>query len=107
MKIHANAPLGPKGRATMVKRVLEEGSRSRRRRGRRKLGRSGPDRAAPTERVTGCSAAAGRAARQTDAAGVRRLQTGWDRVHVCVDDAPAWPTPRCCRTRRRRPLSAS
>lgn len=25
MKIHANAPLGPKGRATMVKRVLEEG----------------------------------------------------------------------------------
>jgi transposase InsO family protein len=24
MKIHANAPLGPKGRATMVKRVLEE-----------------------------------------------------------------------------------
>ena len=25
MKIHANAPLGPKGRKTMVKRVLEEG----------------------------------------------------------------------------------
>jgi transposase len=25
MKIHANAPLGPKGRAIMVKRVLEEG----------------------------------------------------------------------------------
>lgn len=25
MKIHANAPLGPKGRATMVRRVLEEG----------------------------------------------------------------------------------
>jgi transposase InsO family protein len=25
MKLHANAPLGPKGRATMVKRVLEEG----------------------------------------------------------------------------------
>jgi transposase len=24
MKLHANAPLGPKGRATMVKRVLEE-----------------------------------------------------------------------------------
>jgi transposase-like protein len=25
MKLHANAPLGPKGRATMVKRVLEGG----------------------------------------------------------------------------------
>jgi transposase InsO family protein len=25
--------------------------------------------------------------RRTDAAGVRRLQSGWDRVHVCVDDA--------------------
>src|SRR4051794_3248880 len=25
MKIHANAPLGPKGRATMVRRILEEG----------------------------------------------------------------------------------
>ena len=25
MKLHANAPLGPKGRATMVSRVLEEG----------------------------------------------------------------------------------
>ncbi len=24
MKLHANAPLGPKGRAIMVKRVLEE-----------------------------------------------------------------------------------
>jgi transposase InsO family protein len=24
---------------------------------------------------------------RTDAAGVRRLQTGWDRVHICVDDA--------------------
>jgi transposase InsO family protein len=24
---------------------------------------------------------------RTDAAGVRRLQTGWDRVHVCIDDA--------------------
>ena len=24
---------------------------------------------------------------RADAAGVRRLQTGWDRVHVCVDDA--------------------
>jgi hypothetical protein len=31
MKLHANAPLGPKGRAIMVRRVLEEGSRSRRR----------------------------------------------------------------------------
>jgi hypothetical protein len=25
MKLHANAPLGPKGRATMVRRVLDEG----------------------------------------------------------------------------------
>src|SRR4051794_29353025 len=25
MKVHANAPLGPKGRATMVMRVLEQG----------------------------------------------------------------------------------
>ncbi len=25
MKLHGNAPLGPKGRAIMVKRVLEEG----------------------------------------------------------------------------------
>jgi transposase len=25
MKIHANAPLGPRGRAIMVRRVLEEG----------------------------------------------------------------------------------
>jgi hypothetical protein len=25
MKIHANAPLGPKGRALMVRRVIEEG----------------------------------------------------------------------------------
>jgi transposase InsO family protein len=24
---------------------------------------------------------------RTDAEGVRRLQTGWERVHVCVDDA--------------------
>jgi hypothetical protein len=28
MKLHANAPLGPKGRATMVRRVLEEGGRA-------------------------------------------------------------------------------
>jgi hypothetical protein len=31
MKLHANAPLGPKGGVIMVRRVLEEGSRSRRR----------------------------------------------------------------------------
>jgi hypothetical protein len=30
MKLHANAPLGPKGRAIMVKRVLEDGMHSRR-----------------------------------------------------------------------------
>ena len=28
-----------------------------------------------------------KAGARTDAAGVRRLQTGWDRVHVCIDDA--------------------
>ena len=27
MKVHANAPLGPKGRETMVVRVLEQGGR--------------------------------------------------------------------------------
>jgi transposase InsO family protein len=190
MKIHANAPLGPKGRATMVRRVLEEGialteaaeaagvsartarkwvgryraegeagllDRSsapgrvhnttpperveaiaalrrlrmtgpeiaetlematstvsavlkriglgklsrldaekpirryeRRRAGElihidvKKLGRIGPHGAG--HRVLGRSWAK-RALTQTDAAGVRRLQTGWDRVHVCVDDA--------------------
>jgi hypothetical protein len=31
MKIHANAKLGPKGRLVMVKRVVEQAGRSRRR----------------------------------------------------------------------------
>jgi len=50
----------------------------------KKLGRIGPHGAG--HRVLGLSWAK-RAVRQTDAAGVRRLQTGWDRVHVCVDHA--------------------
>lgn len=50
----------------------------------KKLGRIGPHGAG--HRVLGRSWAK-RAATRTDAAGVRRLQTGWDRVHVCVDDA--------------------
>jgi transposase len=190
MKIHANAPLGPKGRATMVKRVLEEGvalteaaeaagvsaRTARKWVGRyraeggaglvdrssaprrvhnttpperveaiaalRRLRMTGPEIAETLEMATSTVSAvlkriglgklsrldaeepirryerrragelihidvkklgrigshgaghrvlgrswAKRAVRQTDAAGVRRLQTGWDRVHVCVDDA--------------------
>jgi transposase InsO family protein len=50
----------------------------------KKLGRIGPHGAG--HRMLGRSwAKEGRT--RTDAAGVRRLQTGWDRVHVCVDDA--------------------
>ena len=50
----------------------------------KKLGRIGPHGAG--HRVLGRSwAKQGRT--RTDAAGVRRLQTGWERVHVCVDDA--------------------
>jgi transposase InsO family protein len=50
----------------------------------KKLGRIGPHGAG--HRVLGRSwAKEGRT--RTDATGVRRLQTGWDRVHVCVDDA--------------------
>jgi transposase InsO family protein len=50
----------------------------------KKLGRIGAHGAG--HRVLGRSWAK-KTATQTDAAGVRRLQTGWDRVHVCVDDA--------------------
>jgi len=50
----------------------------------KKLGRIGPHGAG--HRMLGRSWAK-RAATRTDAAGVRRLQSGWDRVHVCVDDA--------------------
>ncbi len=50
----------------------------------KKLGRIGPHGAG--HRVLG-RAWAGRGATRTDAAGVRRVQTGWERVHVCVDDA--------------------
>jgi transposase InsO family protein len=50
----------------------------------KKLGRIGPLGAG--HRVLGRSwAKEGRT--RTDAGGVRRLQTGWERVHVCVDDA--------------------
>jgi transposase InsO family protein len=50
----------------------------------KKLGRIGPHGAG--HRVLGRSWAK-TGGRRTDAAGVRRLQSGWDRVHVCVDDA--------------------
>jgi transposase InsO family protein len=50
----------------------------------KKLGRIGPHGAG--HRVLGRSwARDGRS--RTDAEGVRRMQTGWERVHVCVDDA--------------------
>jgi transposase InsO family protein len=50
----------------------------------KKLGRIGPHGAG--HRVLGRSwAKDGRS--RTDSAGVRRMQTGWERVHVCVDDA--------------------
>ncbi len=190
MKLHANAPLGPKGRATMVRRVLEEGlaltqaaeaagvsARTagkwvRRYRAEGEAGlldrSSAPQtvhNATPTERVEAIAALrrlrltgpeiaellematstvsavlkriglgklsrlgaeepvrryerarpgelihidvkklgrighhgaghrmlgrswAKKTATRTDAAGVRRHQTGWDRVHICVDDA--------------------
>jgi transposase InsO family protein len=50
----------------------------------KKLGRIGPHGAG--HRMLGRSWAK-QGGRRTDAAGVRRLQSGWDRVHVCVDDA--------------------
>jgi hypothetical protein len=50
----------------------------------KKLGRIGSHGAG--HRVLGHSWAK-RMVPRADAAGVRRLQTGWDRVHVCVDDA--------------------
>jgi transposase InsO family protein len=50
----------------------------------KKLGRIGPNGAG--HRMLGRSWAK-KAGTRTDTAGVRRLQTGWDRVHVCVDDA--------------------
>ena len=50
----------------------------------KKLGRIGPHGAG--HRVLGREWAR-ESGRRTDAAGVRRLQTGWERVHVCVDDA--------------------
>jgi transposase InsO family protein len=190
MKIHANAPLGPKGRATMVKRVLEEGLAlteaaeaagvSARTAGKwvrryrsegeaglidrssaphtvhnatptdrveaiaalRRLRLTGPEIAEVLEMATSTVSAvlkriglgklsrlganepirryersrpgelvhvdvkklgrigphgaghrvlgrgwAKQSGRRTDAAGVPRMQTGWERVHVCVDDA--------------------
>jgi hypothetical protein len=50
----------------------------------KKLGRIGPHGAG--HRALG-SDWAKTGARRADAAGVPRSQTGWERVHVCVDDA--------------------
>src|SRR4051794_21237323 len=50
----------------------------------KKLGAIGPEGAG--HRMLGRSWAK-KAATRTDAAGVRRRRGGWDRVHVCVDDA--------------------
>ena len=50
----------------------------------KKLGRIGPHGAG--HRVTGRPGRRDNT-RRTDAAGVRRSKTGWERVHVCVDDA--------------------
>jgi transposase InsO family protein len=50
----------------------------------KKLGRIGPHGAGHRVLGRGWARESGR---RTDAAGVRRLQTGWERVHVCVDDA--------------------
>jgi len=50
----------------------------------KKLGRIGPQ--GPGHRVLGREWAK-RGSTSTDAAGVRRKQTGWECVHVCVDDA--------------------
>ena len=37
--------------------------------------------------------------------GVARKTVGWDYVHVAIDDAPAWPTPKSSPTRRPPPRS--
>ncbi len=50
----------------------------------KKLGRIGPH-GAGHQALGRNWAKVGRSS--TDAAGVRRMQTGWERVHVCVDDA--------------------
>jgi hypothetical protein len=34
---------------------------------------------------------------RTDAEGRVRNIVGWECVHVAIDDATAWPTPRCSR----------
>jgi hypothetical protein len=57
----------------------------------KKLGRIGPHGAG--HRVLGRSWAK-EGTRRNDAAGVPRSQTGWERVHVCVDDATLLPLPR-------------
>ncbi|MEZ5077259.1 MAG: IS481 family transposase [Solirubrobacterales bacterium] len=64
----------------------------------KKLGRIGPNKAG--HRVTG-RRIGNRAA--TDAAGRRRRQVGWERVHVCVDDATRAMGIRHIRTRPYRP----
>jgi transposase InsO family protein len=50
----------------------------------KKLGRIGPHGAGHRVLGRGWAKEGGR---RTDAAGVRRMQSGWERVHVCVDDA--------------------
>jgi hypothetical protein len=37
---------------------------------------------------------------RTDAAGVRRMQVGWDASTSPSTTRPAWPTSKCCLTRR-------
>jgi DNA-binding transcriptional ArsR family regulator len=39
--------------------------------------------------------------RRRDATGTLHQTVGWEFVHIAIDDAPAWPTPRCSQTRRR------
>ena len=45
--------------------------------------------------------------RRRDAPGTLHQTVGWEFVHIAIDDAPAWPTPRSSQTRRRPPPSPS
>lgn len=70
----------------------------------KKLGRIGP-----MEPVTGCSAVVGQRGpllkpMQPACDACRPAETGF---MSALTTPPAWPMPRCCPTRRRRPLSAS
>jgi hypothetical protein len=57
-------------------------------------------------RITG-QANRGSRPRRADALGVSRQLAGWEYVHIAIDDAPAWPTPRSSPTRERAPSSPS